>query len=54
MLEYYRELTKRMKGQEAIIRVARKLLRRMRTMLLKEKMYAIGLNESVMKKKWQK
>jgi transposase len=48
MLDYYRELTKRMKGQQAIIRVARKLLRRMRTILLKDQLYANGLNESVM------
>ena len=44
MLDYYRELIKRMKGQEAIIRVARKLLRRMRAVLLSEKMYVSGVD----------
>jgi transposase len=43
MLDYYRSLTKRMKGQEAIIRVARKLLRRMRSLLLSEKKYITGI-----------
>jgi transposase len=47
MLDYYRCLTKRMKGQEAIIRVARKLLRRMRTLLLSEKMYISGINGKI-------
>jgi transposase len=44
MLDYYRDLTKRMKGQEAIIRVARKLLRRIRAVLLCEKMYVNGID----------
>lgn len=42
MLDYYRELTKRMKGQDAIIRVARKLLRRIRAVMLSGKMYVNG------------
>ena len=44
MLDYYRELIKRMKGQDAIIRVARKLLRRMRAVLLSDKMYVSGID----------
>jgi transposase len=43
MLDYYRELTKRMKGQDAIIRVARKLLRRIRAVMLSQKMYVNGV-----------
>lgn len=43
MLDYYRDLTKRMKGQDAIIRVARKLLRRIRTVLLSGNMYVNGM-----------
>lgn len=44
MLDYYRELTKRMKGQDAIIRVARKLLRRIRAVMLSGKMYVNGID----------
>ena len=44
MLDYYRELTKRMKGQDAIIRVARKLLRRIRAVILSQKMYINGVS----------
>jgi transposase len=44
MLDYYHELTKRMKGQDAIIRVARKLLRRIRAVMLSEKMYVSGVS----------
>jgi transposase len=47
MLDYYRGLTKRMKGQQAIIRVARKLLRRIRAVLLSERMYVRGINGAV-------
>jgi transposase len=36
MLMYYQQLTKRMKGQKAIIRVARKLLRRIRAVMLSQ------------------
>lgn len=43
LLEAYRQLTKRMNGNKAIIRIARKLLRRMRSILLTEKPYQIGI-----------
>lgn len=43
MLDYYQDLTKRMKGQDAIIRVARKLLRRIRAVLLSGRMYVHGV-----------
>jgi len=42
MLDHYRALVKRMKGQEAIIRIARKLLRRIRAVLLSERRYVCG------------
>lgn len=45
LLNHYNELTKRMKGQAAIIRIAKKLLRRMRAVLLSEKLYVSGINE---------
>lgn len=44
MLDHYRELTKRMKGQDAIIRIARKLLRRIRAVMLSERMYVSGID----------
>jgi transposase len=43
MLDHYRQLTTRMKGQDAIIRVARKLLRRIRAVMLSERMYVSGI-----------
>lgn len=43
LLEAYQLLTKRMKGNEAIVRIARKLLRRMRAVLLSGKPYQIGI-----------
>lgn len=43
LLEVYQQLCKRMKGNEAIIRIARKLLRRMRTVVLKKQKYEIGV-----------
>jgi len=43
LLEAYQQLIKRMKGSEAIIRIARKLLRRMRSVLLSGKSYEIGV-----------
>lgn len=43
MLDHYRDLLKRMKGQDAIIRIARKLLRRMRAVLLSGRMYVLGV-----------
>ena len=51
VLEYYQSLTKRMKGQEAIIRIARKLLRRMRAVLLNERMYVKGIDGAVKSEK---
>ncbi len=43
MLDHYRELTKRMKGQQAIIRIARKLLRRIRAVMISNRMYVNGV-----------
>lgn len=43
MLDHYKALTKRMKGQEAIIRIARKLLRRIRAVMLSGKIYVNGI-----------
>ncbi|HYH13790.1 MAG TPA: IS110 family transposase [Flavisolibacter sp.] len=43
LLEAYEQLTKRMKGHDAIIRIARKLLRRMRTVLITGKPYEKGV-----------
>lgn len=43
MLDHYRQLTTHMKGQDAIIRIARKLLRRIRAVMLSERMYVIGI-----------
>ena len=39
----YKELTKRMRSQEAIIRIARKLLVRIRHVWLKQEQYAYSL-----------
>jgi transposase len=50
MLDAYKELTKRMKGQDAIIRIARKLLRRMRAVLLSGRPYICGIQAPVTKK----
>ena len=44
MLHHYKELTRRMKGQDAIIRIARKLLRRIRAVLLSGRMYVSGIS----------
>jgi transposase len=43
MLDAYGQLTKRMKGNEAIIRIARKLLRRMRAILISGVEYQKGV-----------
>jgi transposase len=43
LLDAYQKLTKRMKGNEAIVRIARKLLRRMRAVLLTGLPYQKGL-----------
>jgi transposase len=47
MLDHYRQLQKRMKGQDAIIRIARKLLRRIRAVMLSERMYVRGIDGRV-------
>jgi transposase len=47
MLLHYQELKKRMKGQKAIIRIARKLLRRMRAIMLSQKIYVKGIDGNV-------
>jgi len=47
MLDHYKELQKRMKGQDAIIRIARKLLRRIRAVLLSERIYVLGVDGRV-------
>lgn len=44
MLDCYQALCRRMKGQDAIIRIARKLLRRMRAVLLSGRMYVLGVD----------
>lgn len=43
MLESYQQLVKTMKGHAAIIRIARKLLRRIRAVLISEKSYQKGV-----------
>mgnify|MGYP003576678392 CR=1 FL=1 len=45
LLDQYKALTGRMKGQDAIIRIAKKLLRRMRAVLLSKRRYITGVNE---------
>lgn len=47
MLNHFRQLTKRMKPQKAIIRITRKLLRRMRAVLLSGKVYVKGIDGNV-------
>lgn len=47
MLEEYQRLCKRMKGHKAIIRIARKLLRRMRAILVSGKVYVKGISGDV-------
>jgi transposase len=48
MLDHYKLLTKRMKGQDAIIRIARKLLRRIRAIMLSQRMYVRGIDGALM------
>ena len=43
LLESYQTLTKRMKGHQAIVRIARKLLRRLRAVLLRQEAYQKGV-----------
>jgi hypothetical protein len=44
MLLEYQRLCKRMKGNKAVVRIARKLLRRIRAVLLSQKMYVKGVS----------
>lgn len=44
MLAEYQRLCKRMQGNKAIVRIARKLLRRIRAVLLSQKMYVKGIS----------
>lgn len=44
MFNHYKELCKRMKAQKAIIRITRKLLRRMRALMLSQKIYLKGID----------
>jgi hypothetical protein len=50
MLDCYKEVCRRMKGQDVIIRLARKLLRRMRAVLLSGNRYVMGINGAVIAK----
>lgn len=50
MLDHYQTLLRRMKGQEAIIRIARKLLRRIRAVLLSGKVYVRGISGNLCSK----
>jgi hypothetical protein len=50
MLGHYKALTKRRKGQEAIIRIARKLLRRIRAVMLSERIYVRGIEGALITK----
>jgi transposase len=50
MLQYYKNLCLRMKGQDAIIRIARRLLRRIRAVLISGKRYALGIDGPVLAK----
>jgi len=43
LLQYYKELTVRMNGNKAIIRIARRLLSRIRHVLMKKEKYQIGI-----------
>jgi hypothetical protein len=43
LMESYQALTKRMKGTHAIIRIARKLLRRLRTVMVTGVAYQKGM-----------
>lgn len=44
LMDHYRELTKRMKGQQAITRIARKLLRRIRAVMISNRIYVNGVS----------
>jgi len=43
LLQCYKELTTRMNGNKAIIRIARRLLSRIRHVLIKKEMYQLGM-----------
>lgn len=45
LLLYYKQQIKHMKGQKAIIKVARKLLSRIRYVLMNQKEYMMGIIE---------
>ena len=45
MMDYYQQLIKRMKGQQAIVRVARKLLRKIRSVMVSDQMYVSGIDD---------
>jgi transposase len=47
MFNHYKNLCKRMKAQKAIIRIARKLLRRMRAVLLSQRVYVRGIDGNI-------
>lgn len=47
MFDHYKQLTKRMKPQKAIIRITRKLLRRMRAVMLSGKVYVKGIDGNI-------
>ncbi len=47
MFDQYKALTVRMKPQKAILRIARKLLRRMRAILRSGKVYVTGMNGNI-------
>jgi transposase len=47
MFNQYPQLAKRMKKQKAIIRIARKLLRRMRAIMLSQRVYVTGINGDI-------
>jgi transposase len=47
MFDQYKLLCKRMKAQKAIIRITRKLLRRMRAVMLSQKMYLKGIDGNI-------
>jgi transposase len=45
MLDHYKNLCRRMKPQKAIIRISRKLLRRMRALILSDRIYVKGIDD---------
>jgi transposase len=47
MFDHYKRLCKRMKAPKAIIRIARKLLRRMRAVMLSQRVYLRGIDGNI-------